>query len=242
MIKNKFKNLKSISSNTKGRLVKKVFNDVSKNYDLMNDIMSFGLHRVWKKLIFDFIKPHEDEVFMDLAGGSGDISKIIKLKFPKNKCILVDSNIKMINEAKIKLKKYDIDYVCAEAEFLPFRQDKFNNILLAFGLRNFSCIDKSLKEINRVLKKKGRFVCLEFSEINRRSLKRIFSSYSSIIPSLGLIFAKNFSAYSYLIESIKIFPNQMELTKKLKDAGFKNINCYDLLDGLASIHIGEKKD
>ncbi len=240
MTKYNIENLKNISSKNKNILVKKVFSDVYKDYDLMNDIMSFGFHRVWKKQIFELISPSANDTFLDLAGGSGDISKLICKKFPNNKCILVDSNKKMIEIAKGKLSGTSIKFKCASAEKLPFRNKEFNFIIVAFGLRNFTDMKLSLKEIFRVLKKNGSFICLEFSEVNNSVTKKMFEAYLNLIPFLGKIFVNNYDAYKYLAESIKIFPNQIELTKLINNSGFNKVDCFDLLDGIASIHIGVK--
>ena len=238
-IKN-LQNLKNIPQNIKKKLVQKVFSDVSTSYDLMNDIMSFGFHRLWKNIIFDFIPKNEKGNFMDLAGGSGDITKLIKKNFPLNDCVLVDNNKEMIVQAKKKLQNYNIDYVLASSEKLPFNKESFDNVITSFGLRNFYNMELSLIEIERCLKKSVRFFCLEFSEINSKSLRFIFNKYYDIIPNLGKLFAKNEFAYKYLIDSIRAFPNQIELTQKFIKTGFKNVECYDLFDGLASIHIGKK--
>ena len=122
---------------------------------------------------------------------------------------------------------------------MPFKKNKFDIVTVSFGLRNFSDIDQSLKEIKRIIKKGGKFYCLEFSEINNRSLRTLFNIYSKIIPFYGKIILNNKEAYSYLIQSIKEFPNQILLTKKLLKVGFKNIEVIDILDGVASIHICE---
>ncbi|MDC3090837.1 ubiquinone/menaquinone biosynthesis methyltransferase [Rickettsiales bacterium] len=236
----KFKNLTNISPNKKSKIVSKVFSDVSENYDFMNDIMSIGMHRIWKEQIFNFIAAKKHNVFMDLAGGSGDLSKLIKDKYPDSRCILVDSNPDMISQAKKKLKDYDITYKCNFAENLPFKDDEFDYVLLAFGLRNFSDMKKSLIEIHRVLDKNGKFICLEFSQANQSILRNIVDLYFNIIPKIGKIIAKNESAYEYLVESIRFFPNQIELTKIFNTVGFNNVECFDILDGIASIHIGKK--
>ena len=206
----------------------------------MNDLMSFGMHRVWKQQIFDFISAKKNDLFMDLAGGSGDLSKLIKDKYPDYRCVLVDANPEMIIQAKKKLKKYDLSYTCSVSEKLPFKEKEFDYILLAFGLRNFSNIKKSLNEIYRTLNTNGKFICLEFSQVNNKIFRNFVDIYFSIIPKLGRIIANNESAYEYLIESIKIFPNQMELTKIFNSVGFSNVECFDILDGIASIHIGRK--
>ena len=240
MVNNQFKNLKNISSDQKSNVVKKVFNDVYENYDLMNDIMSIGMHRLWKSQVFELINPNSNDKFMDLAGGSGDLSKIIKKRYNNSQCILVDSNKNMIDKAKKKLSHTNVTYVNAKAERLPFENNEFDFILCAFGLRNFFDINAALLQIYRTLKPEGQFICLEFSKVNRKLFRIGFELYCKIIPKLGQFFAKNKTAYDYLVESIKIFPNQVALTKILKKSGFKTVQCYDLMDGIASIHIGKK--
>ena len=175
---------------------------------------------------------------LDLATGSGDL-----LKFAENNsscfCVGFDSNIKMIRQAQKKIHAENVSFVNGRAEEIPFRNQSFDAVTVSFGLRNFSDIDKSLGEIKRVLKKGKKFYCLEFSQINGRVLRKLFNVYSKIIPIYGKLFLGNKGAYSYLIDSIKRFPNQIELTKKLVASGFKNIEVIDILDGIAAIHISE---
>jgi len=204
----------------------------------MNDIMSFCLHRIWKQELIKKIKIREQDIILDLATGSGDLLELIKKKSNCN-CVGYDSNIKMIMQAKKKLKKQKIFYINGVAERMPFKTNTFDFITLSFGLRNFTNIPKSLIEIKRVLKKKGKFYCLEFSEINSKGFRKIFQLYSKLIPIYGKLILNNEEAYSYLIQSIKEFPNQIQLTKKLLKAGFRKIEVFDILDGVASIHISE---
>ena len=145
----------------------------------------------------------------------------------------------MMMQAQKKLKKQKIFYINGIAEKIPFKTNTFDFITLSFGLRNFTNIPKSLREIKRVLKKKGKFYCLEFSEINNRSFRKIFHFYSKLIPIYGELILNNEEAYSYLIQSIKEFPNQIQLTKKIVKAGFRKIEVFDILDGVASIHVSE---
>ncbi len=231
---------KSNSSNKelKQQKVDKIFSKVSKGYDLMNDLMSFGLHRIWKEEFINMIELEKRYILLDLATGSGDLLDLIK---KKSDCICIgyDSNVDMIKQAQKKIKKNNVFFINGRAEIMPFKKNKFDIVTVSFGLRNFSDIDQSLKEIKRVIKKGGKFYCLEFSEINNRSLRTLFNIYSKIIPFYGKIILNNKEAYSYLTQSIKEFPNQILLTKKLLKVGFKNIEVIDILDGIASIHICE---
>ena len=207
----------------------------------MNDIMSLGSHRLWKRFFLDFISLTMDQKVLDLACGSGDISALLLKKYPNFENIyLSDQNKEMMKIAKKKMGKNKAKFFFNPAENLPFRNNFFDYVFLAFGLRNFSDTDRCLREIRRVLKNEGSFFCLEFSHINERSLRYIANLYLKIIPSLGSIFAQDRNAYEYLIESIKLFPNQIELTKKFEYIGFKDIECFDIFGGIASIHICRK--
>ena len=233
------KNLQSIDKTKKEFFVSQIFSQVSEKYDLMNDIMSLGLHRLWKKEFINFVNPKNNQIILDLASGSGDITKLIK-KNCNPQCIVFDSSLEMIIQAKKKLKNFDITYINGHAENLPFRNQFFDKVIVSFGLRNFSDIEKSLREINRVLKKGGDFLCMEFSEINNLLFRKFFDFYSKIIPKYGKLFSNNEHAYKYLIESIKLFPNQIELSKKIRMSGFKDIKVIDIMGGIAAIHMSKK--
>ena len=204
----------------------------------MNDIMSFGFHRLWKKELGELLNPSQESLVLDLAAGSGDITKLIKEK--NCNCIAYDENIDMLNDAKKKLANYQVDFVNGTAENLPFQNSSFDFVIASFGIRNFSDMETALIEINRILKKKGKFLCLEFSEVNNPVLRKVIKFYYKVIPRYGKFFVNNKLAYSYLIKSIEEFPNQIQFTKKLKKTHFKNIKVIDILDGVASIHISEK--
>ena len=146
----------------------------------------------------------------------------------------------MLEEAKKKIKDEKVRFLKAYAEKLPFRKNTFDIITVSFGLRNFSNIDKAINEIHRVLNETGVFYCLEFSQINNNFLKNIYKFYSKLIPKYGKFFAGDSHSYEYLIKSIENFENQVELSKKLKNSGFKEIEVFDIIDGVASIHIAKK--
>lgn len=219
-------------------LVERIFSKISSKYDFMNDLMSFGLHRQWKEEFVNLMEIKNNYMVLDLASGSGDIIKLILNKYNCD-CIGFDSSSEMLDEARKKIKCNQVSFVNGRAEAIPFHDSSFDTITVSFGLRNFSDIDLSLKEIKRVLKKNKKFYCLEFSEINNLVFRKIFNLYSKIIPIYGEIILNNKEAYNYLIESIKMFPAQIELTNKLLDVGFKNVEVIDILDGIASIHIAE---
>ena len=224
----------------KKEFVNQVFSSVSIKYDFMNDLMSFGLHRIWKEKVVSLLEICEDSLVLDLASGSGDISKKINERY-NCKCIALDANMDMLEIAKKKIYSNAPFYIYGNAENLPFKKFIFDYVVVSFGLRNFNDIPESLEQIHRVLKKGGIFICLEFSEVNNPFFRNIIMAYFKTIPKLGQIFANNKFAYDYLVESILNFPNQIELTKKLTHAGFKTVEVIDIIDGVAAIHISKKQ-
>ena len=205
----------------------------------MNDVMSLGLHRTWKSYFVDLIEINTESNVLDIASGSGDIIKLLNKKAAAN-FFSLDANKGMQTQAKKKLNDKNVKFVRAFAEKLPFDKKYFDVVTVSFGMRNFSNISKSLDEVFKVLKDSGTFYCLEFSQINNKILNNFYKLYSKIIPTYGGILANDSDSYKYLIKSIENFPNQVELSKKMKDAGFKKIEVLDIIDGLASIHIARK--
>ena len=224
----------------KKKFVNQVFSNVSMTYDFMNDLMSFGLHRTWKEKVVSLLEIYKDSLVLDLASGSGDISKKIKEKCDC-KCIALDANMEMLEIAKKRNNSFEPFYIYGNAENLPFKKSIFDYVVVSFGLRNFNDIPKSLRQIHRVLKSNGTFICLEFSEVNNPIFRKVIMTYFKAIPRLGQLFADNKFAYDYLVESILNFPNQIQLTKKLTQAGFQTIQVIDIIDGVASIHISKKQ-
>ena len=231
--------LKNISEKEKQFLVQKIFSKVSKKYDLMNDVMSLGLHRTWKSYFVDLIEINTKSNVLDIASGSGDIIKLLKKRQLRIFFHLTPTKICKHRQKK-KLNDKNVKFVNAFAEKLPFDKKYFDVVTVSFGMRNFSNINKSLSEVFKVLKDSGTFYCLEFSQINNKILNNFYQLYSKIIPTYGGILANDSDSYKYLIKSIENFPNQVELSKKMKDAGFKQIEVLDIIDGLASIHIARK--
>ena len=233
----KIKNTKKIM---KKEFVNQVFSSVSKKYDFMNDLMSFGLHRIWKEKLISLLEFSKNSLVLDLATGSGDISKKINDKYGC-KCLALDANMEMLEIAQKKNDSNSPFYIYGNAENLPFKKFIFDYVVVSFGLRNFNDIPRSLEQIHRVLKKRGTFVCLEFSEVNNPILRNFIKAYLKTIPKLGQLFANNKFAYDYLVESILNFPNQIQLTKKLILAGFKTVEVIDIINGVAAIHISKKQ-
>ena len=224
----------------KKEFVNQVFSSVSKKYDFMNDLMSFGLHRIWKEKLISLLEFSKSSLVLDLATGSGDISKKINDKYGC-KCLALDANMEMLEIAQKKNDSNSPFYIYGNAENLPFKKFIFDYVIVSFGLRNFNDISGSLKQIHRVLKKRGTFICLEFSEVNNPIFRNFVKAYLKTIPKLGQLFANNKFAYDYLVESILNFPNQIQLTKKLILAGFKTVEVIDIINGVAAIHISKKQ-
>ncbi len=222
----------------KSKLVKKVFNKVYDKYDLMNDIMSLGTHRIWKKNLVSWINPSKDDKIIDVASGTGDIAKLC-LKSTNNgsQISCVEPNELMLLEGKTKLKSFkNIKWFSAPAENLPFENSTFDIYIISFGIRNVTNLEKSLDEAFRVLKNGGRFFCLEFSKVENEILKNIYEKYSKFIPAIGKLVAGSELPYNYLIESIKEFYNQEEFSKILIKRGFVNVEYRNLTNGIAAIH------
>jgi len=223
-------------------LVKGVFNKVFKKYDIMNDLMSLGIHRIWKKNLIQMMNPTNKKKLIDVACGTGDITKLYLEYTNNNSTILcVDSNINMIKECKKNLKKYkNIKWKVCNAERLNVPDNSFDFYTISFGLRNTKDIDRSLKEAHRVLKKGGRFLCLEFSKIENNNLDFLYKNYSKLIPKIGEIVVGEKKPYEYLVKSIENFISQKQLIEKMNNNNFKNCKYRNLSGGIVAIHSGWK--
>jgi len=227
--------------NKKG-LVQSVFNQVYDKYDLMNDFMSLGIHRIWKKNLLNMMNPSSNDKLIDVACGTGDIAKIYLENVDKlSKITCVDPNRGMLKKAQEKLDKYkNLDWIIAPAENLPIKNNSFNFYTISFGLRNTKNLNKTLAEAYRVLKPGGRFLCLEFSKIQNSNLDFIYNNYSKIIPLIGKLIVGEDEPYRYLIKSIQDFVNQDELVGLMENNNFKDCTYRNLSGGIVSIHSGWK--
>ena len=223
--------------NKKG-LVQEVFDKVYNQYDLMNDVMSLGVHRKWKKDLIHMMNASDNQKLIDVACGTGDIAQRFLNSVGNNSNITcVDPNIGMINKGKEKLKKYkNLKWIISSAENLPIKDNEFDFYTISFGLRNTKNLLKTLKEAHRVLKPGGRFLCLEFSKIHNSNLDYIYKTYSKFIPTIGKIIVGEKEPYEYLIESIENFVNQDELIDLMKKSNFDNCSYRNLSGGIVSIH------
>ena len=233
--------MKTLHKNKK-KLVTKVFNDVFDKYDIMNDLMSLGIHRRWKKKLVQMMNPSKDCRLLDVGSGTGDIAKLFSESTNHNSHIIcIDPNKQMLKRGKEKLKKLkNIKWKVGFAEKLNLPSNYFDFYCISFGLRNTKNINKSIAEAYRVLKKGGRFFCLEFSKVENEILKNIYKQYSKLIPTIGNYIVGNRMPYDYLVKSIDEFYNQEEFSEKLNESGFFNIKFRNLANGIASIHTGWK--
>nr|XP_012611983.1 2-methoxy-6-polyprenyl-1,4-benzoquinol methylase, mitochondrial isoform X2 [Microcebus murinus] len=256
-----------------------VFESVAKKYDVMNDMMSLGIHRVWKDLLLWKMRPIPGTQLLDVAGGTGDIAfrflnyvqaqhhrkqkrqlraqqnlswEEIAKKYQNEEDSLGGSHVMVCDINKEMLKvgmqkafaqghKAGLSWVLGDAEELPFNDDKFDIYTIAFGIRNVTHIDQALQEAHRVLKPGGRFLCLEFSQVNNPLISRLYDLYSfQVIPVLGEVIAGDWKSYQYLIESIRRFPSQEEFKEMIEDAGFHKVTYESLTSGIVAIHSGFK--
>ena len=223
-------------------LVQNVFNDVYDKYDLMNDFMSFGVHRLCKKDLIMMMSPSTNKKLIDVGCGTGDIGKLFleNVKF-KGDVFNIDPNKKMLEQGKKRLKSFkNIFWKVGSAENLGFNSSYFDYYTISFGLRNTKDIDKSLKEAYRVLKPGGRFLCLEFSKINNSNLNFLYKNYSKLIPRIGKIIVGKSEPYEYLTKSIDKFINQDELQDIMERNGFERCKYRNLSGGIVAIHSGWK--
>ena len=227
--------------NKKG-LVQNVFDKVFDQYDLMNDLMSLGIHRLWKKDLIYLMNPSYNQNLIDVASGTGDIAKLFLNNTSKNaQIICVDPNKGMVSKGKDKLREFkNLKWIVSSAENLPVNNNSFDFYTISFGLRNTKDINKSLSEAYRVLKPGGRFLCLEFSKIQNPNINFLYKNYSKIIPSIGKIIVGDREPYEYLVKSIDNFLNQGELIDVMIDNNFKKCSYRNLSGGIVSIHSGWK--
>jgi len=220
------------------RLVTKVFQDVFDKYDLMNDLMSLGIHRLWKKNFIRWLNPQKNTTLIDVASGTGDIAKLYLNKINnKGHVCCVDENKGMLDLNKRKLEKNtNVNWFCNSAEKLPFKNNCFDYYTISFGIRNVSNISNTLKEAYRVLKPGGRFLCLEFSKVKNEILNKFYKMYSKSIPQIGKFVIGKSEPYEYLINSIEKFYSQEEFFELIKKQNFINVSCKNLSGGIVAIH------
>lgn len=237
---------RQVSPEEKTELVHGVFSNVADKYDIMNDLMSGGIHRLWKDRLIRMIRPRANHKYLDVAGGTGDIAFRLRRKIGAGAditlCDLTENMLSVGRDRAInKGWLDDFQWITGNAEDLPFEDNSFDVYTIAFGLRNVTHIDKALKEAHRVLKPGGRFYCLEFSKVRNPLLSRGYDLYSRlVIPKIGQIVADDRESYQYLVESIRKHPCQKQLRERIKASGFNKSSFTNLSAGIACIHVGEK--
>jgi demethylmenaquinone methyltransferase / 2-methoxy-6-polyprenyl-1,4-benzoquinol methylase len=233
-----------VDAGEKAGLVKGVFDSVASRYDVMNDLMSGGIHRLWKTALIERLGPRPSETFLDVAGGTGDIAqRILHRAGPTARAILCDINEAMLNRGRDRAIDAGIltgiEYLVGDAEHLPVASGGVDAYTIAFGLRNVTRIDAALREARRVLRPGGRFFCLEFGHVAPAFLARAYDLYSfNVVPMLGQIVAGDRDSYQYLVESIRRFPPQAELAAMMRAAGLEQVRWRDFTFGVAALHSG----
>lgn len=226
--------------------VREVFDSVAEKYDLMNDLMSMGTHRLWKRLIARETRLNPGESALDVAGGTGDIAILMADRVgTKGRVVVYDINGEMLKVGRDKCvdKGYlgNLSFVQGNGEYISFEDNTFHCATVGFGIRNVTHLDRAFSEMTRVVKPGGRVICLEFSHPKSEIFRKIYDLYSfSVIPAVGEMVTGNRSAYEYLPESIRKFPPQEELKKIMEDAGLYRVKYRNLFNGIAAVHIGTK--
>ncbi len=220
------------------RKIRGVFEHVAPRYDLMNDLMSFGIHRLWKRTLSRLAAAQAGQHIVDLAGGTGDVARLMAA--PDRTVAICDPSLGMMNAGRSQKGSRDLRWVAGTGEFMPFPDDCLDAVTIAFGIRNVTHMDVALKEIFRVLKPGGRFLCLEFSQ-PWAPIRPFYNAFSfTVIPRLGAWVSRAPEAYTYLVESIRRFPDQQEMKHHLHEAGFESVSFRNLTFGIACIHSGTK--
>tara|TARA_B100001175_G_scaffold213239_1_gene181111 strand:+ start:1759 stop:2523 length:765 start_codon:yes stop_codon:yes gene_type:complete len=236
---------KQVKETDKADLVGDVFDSVADNYDLMNDLMSFGIHRLWKKIAIEISGLREDFKVLDLAGGTGDMVKLMRNKIShQGSIILSDINWSMLKEGRNRLIDQGIEDVSIaqiDAQYLPFKENTFDLITIAFGLRNVTNKEAALESILSSLKPGGKLIILEFSRPTNELFRELYDLFSfEVIPKIGEFVAQSEESYRYLAESIRMHPTQDELKDLMESVGFSNCNFDNLTNGIVAIHSGNK--
>lgn len=237
---------KQVARDEKQGLVANVFNSVAKKYDIMNDVMSFGIHRLWKRYTIDCSGVRKGMKVLDIAGGTGDLTAQFSRRVgPTGEVVLADINQAMLDVGRDKLRNMgivdNVDYVQANAEELPFESDTFDIITIAFGLRNVTDKQKALESMFRVLKPGGRLLVLEFSKPEPPLLSQAYDFYSfNVLPKMGQLVAGDAESYQYLAESIRMHPDQETLKGMMETAGYEQVTYHNLTGGIVALHRGFK--
>jgi len=236
---------KTVDEGEKAGMVHGVFSNVASKYDIMNDVMSVGIHRIWKNAMMDWLAPRGDQKLLDVAGGTGDISFRFLNRAPNAHATVFDMTQGMLDAGRERAEADDmadrLDWVCGDAMALPFADNTFDVYTISFGIRNVTRPQEALNEAYRVLKPGGRLMVLEFSQIPNPAMQWAYDRYSfNIIPPMGKLIANDSDSYQYLVESIRKFPDQDTFLGMVKEAGFENAKYRNMTMGIACLHSGWK--
>ena len=235
---------RDVEADEKSALVRGVFSSVARRYDIMNDLMSGGVHRLWKDAMVEWLNPQPGQCILDLAGGTGDIAfrvaDVARMRGGRAAVFVCDASPEMIVEGIRRAKETnetEVRWMCGDAEALPLPDASMDACTIAFGIRNVTHIDRALAEMRRVLKPGGRFLCLEFSRVQAPGLDALYNRYSfAVLPRLGEWVAKDADSYRYLAESIRRFPSQTAFARMIGDAGLSRVKVRNLAGGIAAMH------
>jgi demethylmenaquinone methyltransferase/2-methoxy-6-polyprenyl-1,4-benzoquinol methylase len=237
---------KEVDTGAKAGLVADVFHSVASRYDLMNDLMSAGIHRVWKRFTIELSGVRSGNAVLDIAGGTGDLAaRFADIVGPTGRVVLADINDSMLKVGRDKLldngRLGNLEFVQADAQYLPFPDDSFDCVTIAFGLRNVTDKDLALRSMLRVLKPGGRLLVLEFSKPDNPLLSKAYDTYSfRVLPVMGRVVANDADSYQYLAESIRMHPDQETLKDMMEDAGFTRCEYHNMTGGVVALHKGTK--
>jgi demethylmenaquinone methyltransferase/2-methoxy-6-polyprenyl-1,4-benzoquinol methylase len=236
---------REVAEDQKAGMVHGVFTNVASKYDLMNDAMSVGIHRIWKDAMMDWLAPRNGQRLLDVAGGTGDIAFRFLKRAPQADVVVLDMTESMLEEGRKRAEAAQLadrlEWVVGDAMALPFADNSFDVYTISFGIRNVTRIEDALREAFRVLRPGGRLMVLEFSQLPNPGLQKLYDLYSfNVIPRLGQAIANDRDSYQYLVESIRRFPDQETFAQMIREAGFENVKYRNLTMGVAALHSGWK--
>jgi len=236
---------KDVAEDQKAGMVHGVFTSVASKYDIMNDVMSMGIHRIWKDALMDWLAPRPGQRLLDVAGGTGDVSFRFLKRAPGASAVVLDMTESMLvagrKRAEAEQMAESLNWVTGDAMALPFEDNQFDVYTISFGIRNVTRIEDALSEAYRVLKPGGRLMVLEFSQLPNPAMQKAYDLYSfNVIPRMGQMIAGDRDSYQYLVESIRKFPDQETFANMIKTAGFHNVKYRNLSLGIAALHSGWK--
>ena len=236
---------KDVAEDDKAGMVHGVFTNVASKYDIMNDVMSMGIHRVWKDALMDWLVPRDGQRLLDVAGGTGDVAFRFLGRAPGASATVLDMTESMLIEGQKRAEAAQIaeklDWIVGDAMALPFEDNTFDRYTISFGIRNVTRIPDALSEAFRVLRPGGRLMVLEFSQLPNDGLQKLYDLYSfNVIPRMGQLIVGDRDSYQYLVESIRRFPDQETFAQMIRDAGFERVSFRNLSMGIAALHSGWK--